>query len=166
MMPQGCKLNVLFFLLYFPLCSLAQITTCPPVDLIERVPGENGWNTLFPGWDGRYEAPLLGQGFSSKVTRFESARWLQLNNLPDSPGKVQCYYDGNYDSEVIRFDQANSISAKRPRSEYWVCKVGGTFPSTICECSMGVEFCEFDSDVSQAVVDIPVLEQLDSEYHK
>lgn len=148
--------------------SFAKITTCPPLELIQKTPGQNGWNTLLPGWQGRFDSPQIGQGFSDKVARFSEARWIKLNNLPDGPGKIECDYEGNYDGELIRFDQAGSYSTAKPTNDNWNCKVGATFPTAICQCSMGVDYCEFDSDVKEPrdppEQDVRTL--LDSEFHK
>jgi len=171
-MQSGCNyLKIIFFCILvclLPNISFAKITTCPPLDLIQRTPGQNGWNTLFPGWQGRFDSPLIGQGFSSAVARFGGVRWIKLNNLPDGPGKIECDYEGNYDGELIRFDQAGYYSTPRPVGAAWSCKVSAEFPTATCECAMGVEFCEFDSDARDPdpSPEPDMLELLDSEFQK
>lgn len=147
----------------------ARMTTCPPVELVKRTPGQNGWNTLYPGWQGRFDAPLIGQGYSSEVARFSTVRWIKLNNLPDGPGKIECDYEGNFEGELIRFDQAGSFSTAKPVGDHWSCKVGADFPNSICECSMSVDYCPFDSDAKDPqspMVSQDVRERLDAEFHK
>jgi hypothetical protein len=149
-MQAGCKYLLCCSLLcLFSTIAFAKEMTCPPLELIQRTPGQNGWNALPPGWEGRFDSPQLGQGYSTKVIRFDTVRWVKLNNLPDGPGKIECDYDGNFDSEVIRFDQASYFSTKHPEGDMWNCKIGGDFPSAICECSIGIDYCSFDSDAHE-----------------
>ena len=150
-MSLGCKFfsSVLFLICLIPSIAMANLTTCPPIELIERTPGQNSWNALPAGWDGRFDSPQLGQGYSTKVARFDTVRWIKLNNIPDGPGKIECDYDGNFETEVIRFDQTSYFSTKQPLGDAWNCRIGGDFPLAVCECSMGVDYCAFDSDVIQ-----------------
>ena len=68
---------------------------CPSLRDIQRTPGEYGWKSTHPGWSGQFFSPTNAKGASTHISTFLEARWIALNNLPTSPGYIQCDYLGN-----------------------------------------------------------------------
>lgn len=114
---------------------------CPRVADIQRTSGEYSWYSLVPGWTGAFIYPMQGKGSSTHVTQFIETRWIQLNNLDDSAGYFECDYQGNYDSEVIRFMQAGTMALPKPTHMHWSCQLNPHFPGAQCVCSAGPELC-------------------------
>ena len=129
-------------LLLLPLAALAD--TCPEAENIVRTPGENSWFSNEPGWEGGFNAPTPGNGYSTDITHFMKAHWIQTTNVEEAPGYVVCDYKGNYDDEIIRFIQSVRASAERPNSVNWQCQINQEYPSTACTCSALEEQCVFD----------------------
>lgn len=114
---------------------------CPELDQIKRVSGEYLWISKKPGWDGAFFLPFNGKGNSTQVTRFIGAQWIQVNNLTDGAGYVECDYKGNWDDEVIRFTQAGIHNTPKPTHPHWSCALNPNFPGVQCTCSMGPSQC-------------------------
>jgi hypothetical protein len=107
---------------------------CPEVGSISRVPGEYAWVSTDGRWEGYFVSPRIGRGDSNEVKNFRQARWIQLTNLIDSAGVVECDYQGNYGEEVIRFVQLSAASSEKPKSQNWSCELNPDLPGTQCLC--------------------------------
>jgi hypothetical protein len=117
---------------------------CPEIENINRIAGENRWVSHYANWEGQFIGPEVGRGYSKRVVRFETASWVALNNLPDSPGYVTCDYAGNFETEVIRFTQKDSHGTLRPLNpEFWDCYDTISYPSVQCTCTRSEELCKF-----------------------
>lgn len=129
------------FLILMSASSCLLALTCPSVEHIERQAGTYEWRTSDPGWVGRFVVPLNGKGHAYKVLRFVQAQWIQLKDLPDAPGVLQCDYIGDFEQEVIRFTQANAQITYRPHNIEWSCEHPTQFPQVACGCSVSVVAC-------------------------
>jgi len=134
----------------------SKAATCPPVDSINRIPGEYLWQTTVPGWNGYFIAPTTGRGHSYTVQKFIQASWVKAHDAADSAGFIQCDYIGNFGFnassnsddaktyEIIRFTQNDSNSAYAPSTELsWSCEAIVQFPSEACNCYGNLDGCGF-----------------------
>lgn len=130
-----------FTLAAFCLATPLALANCPSLDQIQRISGEYHWITKAPGWEGAFIAPHNGKGNSTQVIRFIGAHWIQVNNLTDGPGYVECNYQGNWDGEIIRFTQAGIHNTPKPTDQHWNCVLNPHFPGVQCTCAMSPELC-------------------------
>lgn len=137
-------LTIVLLALMSPAMANDTAATCPTIDSINRTPGVYSWNSTDPGWEGQFAAPTSGRGYSNKVKHFIEARWIQFSNLPESPGYVQCDYEGDIGNEVIRFSQTKNKATKRPDSEFWTKVANLRFPSIQRTCSYDMHLCSFE----------------------
>jgi hypothetical protein len=114
---------------------------CPEVKTIQRISGEFSWITSEPGWEGFYAVPRFGRGQSSEIKYFKEARWIQLSNLNDAKGIVECDYVGNYNDEIIRFVLSMNQTTKKPTNLNWACEFNPDFPGTQCKCTGEARVC-------------------------
>jgi hypothetical protein len=136
------KISRFLILLLLPLTAMANLGNgCPSVSAIERTSGEFSWISKTPGWSGQYVYPMQGKGHSTHVTQFIEARWIQVNNLENAAGYVECDYRGNYDDEVIRFVQAGTRAQGKPTDIHWTCQLNPHFPGVQCHCSASTQMC-------------------------
>lgn len=110
------------------------LETCPDISTISRIPGEYGWQSTDGRWEGYFLLPRVGRGNSSQVIGFEEARWIQLNNLINSAGIVECDYIGNGQGEIIRFVTNVSAAVPKPTDINWSCEFNPDVPGTQCLC--------------------------------
>lgn len=127
-------------LLCFTTSVLAQ-TTCPSVNSIKRTDGAYSWETSDPLWEGFFISPTFGRGHSTQITQFNQARWLQLSDLKNAKGVMECDYTGNHAGEIIRFVQVNHQASSKPTSQYWSCNSNTDFPAEQCTCGGEVSQC-------------------------
>jgi len=126
-----------FFLLgLFIFAQLAHAQNhCPDVRTISRVQGEYAWKSTDGRWEGYFASPRYGRGESSHIKSFRQSRWMQLTNLNEALGMVECDYLGNYGDEVIRFAQVGTAATPKPQSTNWACQYNPSFPGIQCTCS-------------------------------
>jgi hypothetical protein len=117
--------------------------SCPEPREIVRTPGENSWFSNKTGWEGGFYYPLPGKGYSTHISHFKEAQWVQVTNIETGLGHVVCDYQGNYDDEIIRIVQTREDITKRPKSVNWNCKINLDYPSTACTCSGLASQCSF-----------------------
>lgn len=132
-------------LLCLPLLSPAMNVPvqCPQPYEIKLTPGEYAWVTDDSRFEAYFVSPQAGRGFSTAVVGFAQARWMQLNNVPNSAGVVECDYAGNYGGEVIRVVQGDQQTSPKPMSQFWSCAYNPAMPSTQCTCSGTLSQCAF-----------------------
>ncbi len=122
--------------------SFSQNLACPDIKTIQRVSGEFAWVTSQPGWEGYFAIPRFGRGHSDKIKFFKEARWLQLSNLNDATGVLECDYQGTYDDEVIRFVLSLNQTAQKPTGQNWACNFNPEFvPGPQCKCTGEASTC-------------------------
>lgn len=131
-------LGTLFML--FPTLLFA-LETCPEASSITRVPGEYAWQSADGRWEGYFALPRTGRGDSNQVTFFLQARWIQLTDMLDSKGVVECDYTGNSNAETIRFVTNVSAATSKPRGPHWSCDFNPDVPGTRCVCSGDSKDC-------------------------
>lgn len=129
-------------LLLCPLTLCAAEYVCPEVSSISRTPGEYAWESKDGRWQGYFASPRIGRGDSLTLKSFQQSRWVQLNNLLDSPGVVECDYLGSYGDEIIRFVSSDSAAMPRPTSTQWNCDFNPDIPGTQCICSGQSRECQ------------------------
>lgn len=123
--------------------QLVLADSCPSPKEIVRTPGEYSWFSHKSGWEGGFHSPFPGTGYSTHISHFTQAQWVQVTNVETGLGYVVCDYKGNYDNEIIRFVQIREDVTKRPKSINWTCKINKDYPSTACNCSGLVGQCSF-----------------------
>lgn len=128
------KTVLLGFLLLTSMAASATKITCPDLRDIQRVSGQYSWTTPTPGWEGFFASPYFGRGESVTLKYFKEARWLQLSNLNDSKGVLECDYVGNYNDEIIRFVLSMNQTTEKPRNQNWMCQFNPDFPGQQCKC--------------------------------
>jgi hypothetical protein len=117
---------------------------CPALNSINRPENQYQWFTASSNWDGFFMTPELGKGTSYYVTHFLRAEWVKLYDAPNSPGYIQCQYQGNNAGEIIKFVQHNAQSTKMPHAIGWACNHLDNYPGVACTCSSGsAEGCAF-----------------------
>jgi hypothetical protein len=135
---------------YFIACLLminaawALPINCPELKDISRTNGEYAWQSQNSLWEGYFALPFYGRGDSSQVTNFLEARWIQLNNLKNPQGIVECDYAGNVPGEVIRFILLNAQGGPKPTDSAWACAFSPPFPSAQCSCAGEPTQCIFE----------------------
>ncbi len=143
-MIRHCKVVLLFLLLGANSLVMASQLACPDVRSIQRVSGQYAWVTAEPGWEGFFAVPRYGRGQSSEIKYFKEARWLQLSNLNNAKGIVECDYVGNYNDEIIRFVLSLNQNTQKPSNQHWFCEFNPEFPGTQCRCSGEPHLCAVD----------------------
>ncbi len=134
----------LWLCVIFTAAAHADTLHCPELTEISRVDGEYAWQTTNPLWEGYFAFPKVGIGQSSTVVSFLDARWVQLTDLKNAPGVVECDYAGNAPGEVIRFVLLNAQSSLKPHEYSWSCSFAPPFPSTQCSCGGQPSQCNFE----------------------
>ena len=124
--------------------AVAGPVSCPDASDITRIDGEYAWQSHDSLFEGYFAMPQFGRGDSSQVTQFLEARWIQLTNLPNSPGFVECDYAGNVPGEIIRFGLLNAQAGPKPNSFTWSCSFKPPFPSSQCTCAGDPGICAFE----------------------
>lgn len=132
-----------FMMILFPIVLFAAELICPPADTISRVPGEYAWESKDGRWQGYFAGPRVGRGSSTHVTDFQQTRWIQLNDLPDSYGVIECDYSGNFSDEIIRFVSIDSTATKLPSGIHWSCDFNPQIPGTQCVCAGDPAECRY-----------------------
>jgi hypothetical protein len=134
------RLFSLIIWMLFPVLVLA-VETCPDISTISRTPGEYAWQSTDGRWEGYFLLPRVGRGSSTQVVGFEEARWIQLTNLLNSSGVVECDYIGNNAGEIIRFVNNASTAMAKPTSNHWSCEFNSEVPGTVCVCGGEASGC-------------------------
>lgn len=119
------------------LCSpalFAAADTCPPLASISRTSGEYSWHSTDGRWEGYFVLPRVGRGSSNQVVAFQEARWIQLTDLRNSSGVVECDYAGNSPGEIIRFISNIAMATPKPTGNQWSCEFNPDIPGTQCLC--------------------------------
>lgn len=129
---------------FFAAETLATPIACPAVDDIQRVNGEYAWQSHNSLFEGYFAFPMVGRGQSSRVTQFLEARWIQLNDLNNPQGVVECDYAGNVAGEIVRFSLLNAQAGPKPNGYTWSCQYNPPFPSTQCVCQGDSGTCTFE----------------------
>jgi hypothetical protein len=86
---------------------------------------------------------LPGSGYSTQISEFKQAQWVQVTNIQHGLGYIICDYKGNFDDEVVRITQIREDVTKRPKNVNWSCTINTDYPSTACTCSGLAGQCAF-----------------------
>lgn len=129
---------------FFAVHAAATPIACPEAQDIRRINGEYAWQSHNSLFEGYFAAPLYGRGQSSRIAQFLEARWVQLTDLTDPQGVVECDYAGNVPGEIIRFTLLNAQAGPKPDSFTWSCQFKPPFPSAQCVCQGDPGSCAFE----------------------
>lgn len=132
---QRCFLCLLALGLFFLAPLSHAMNHCPDISTISRVQGEYAWKSTDGRWEGYFAKPRYGRGESSKIKTFQQGRWMQLTNLNEALGVIECDYLGNFDDEIIRFVQVGTAATPKPESLNWSCHFNPNYPGVQCMCS-------------------------------
>ncbi len=126
---------LLLFIIPVILANAAFATNCPSLNSIYRINNQYSWISAQNGWNGEFAAPTPGKGESYGVGHFLRAEWIKLYDSPLSPGYVQCLYQGNISSEIIKFTQDGAQNSQMPRATGWSCHNLTAYPDVSCICA-------------------------------